>query len=778
MGSVTSKTEIASWSEQVVAKHVRGINIAFARYGDALEEIGGFNGEALLDTTESDLEPIFVDLGVKHLHKIRLRAEFKKLQQLTEIPPELLPAAVDNYLQPQDDDHRAINEPNRSISSSEPSTSVEISSSNSISSSNLGTSGILEPTRSTPKPAVPPSRSASTPTTAMPAEVVGPSDATLAVGSRCAALFASGSEWYPGVVSGRRRSRGMMTYSIEYDDGDIETSVAAGLVRSLPQDLSPDDAEAQAAELSSEAYTVSAMQPLGQTGGYECSCGRASPLQAVLAEDGREAWELSANGNNVGFAQAQVRRRALEMATAAESPSKDPPGLDSGSVASSIPPPKPLPREMLQSWNKKVSVLSPGQKDPDTKLNYQATGMPASSEAVPKPLPKEMLQNWNKSVPVLSSNRKDNDNQLKASFPQKAALSRKSPEPSPREIIQNWDKEASVAESSLEGNAVQGPSQTPVMSVTPEESPKPLTQEILQNENSALLADEEALRQQKNVDVVKSLTITPDSSQPTPLPSVAQEAPPPNRGDRRRSREAAPARAPPLPPPNEPLLRDDPTPLKAEEITLAGNNEETEALRLQVVTPVVAKGEEIATPFASLEEPTAPRMPRRLYPGPPPPVHPSSFKGLGREKFKALLSNACRHRNGIGSSAKAAAAAASTTAAAANFDVGAAVWVSDSVSAFVAGQVASVVPSSSDNAPGAIAASEVATVTLVGSAKVVDVQAKSKGKGGKNNGNRRGGVGVHLEVLPREALQGGGASNMDNLGAPHAAAVLENVDTR
>ena len=74
MGSVTSKTEIASWSEQVVAKHVRGINIAFARYGDALEEIGGFNGEALLDTTESDLEPIFVDLGVKHLHKIRLRA--------------------------------------------------------------------------------------------------------------------------------------------------------------------------------------------------------------------------------------------------------------------------------------------------------------------------------------------------------------------------------------------------------------------------------------------------------------------------------------------------------------------------------------------------------------------------------------------------------------------------------------------------------------------------------------------------------------------------------
>jgi len=128
---------------------------------------------------------------------------------------------------------------------------------------------------------------------------------------------------------------------------------------------------------------------------------------------------------------------------------------------------------------------------------------------------------------------------------------------------------------------------------------------------------------------------------------------------------------------------------------------------------------------------------------------------------------------------KVSSTTATGPATAANFDIGAAVWVSDPVSAFVAGSVTSVVPGGSDSTPGEGAGAGVATVTLVGNGKVVDVQAKSKSNGSKSGGIKRGGgVEAHFDVLPREGIQGGGSSNMDNLGAPHAAAVLENVDTR
>jgi hypothetical protein len=132
-------------------------------------------------------------------------------------------------------------------------------------------------------------------------------------------------------------------------------------------------------------------------------------------------------------------------------------------------------------------------------------------------------------------------------------------------------------------------------------------------------------------------------------------------------------------------------------------------------------------------------------------VHPSTFKGLGRLKFKALF--------GGGSSSSGAAVAASAVAASAmSYAVGAAVWVSDPLSAFVAGHVV------------ARTASGIA-VSLAGTHKTVDVVLPG-------GGGQGAGAGGALVVLPREALPNGGVANMDELGAPHAAAVLDNVDTR
>jgi hypothetical protein len=149
---------------------------------------------------------------------------------------------------------------------------------------------------------------------------------------------------------------------------------------------------------------------------------------------------------------------------------------------------------------------------------------------------------------------------------------------------------------------------------------------------------------------------------------------------------------------------------------------------------------------------TARAAPKRRYPGPPPPVHPSTFKGLGRLKFKALFGGGGNGGNG-GSSSGAAVAASAVS-----YAVGAAVWVSDPLSAFVAGHVV------------ALTASGIA-VSLAGTHKTVDVVLPG-------GGGQGAGAGGALVVLPREALPNGGVANMDELGAPHAAAVLDNVDTR
>jgi hypothetical protein len=53
-------------------------------------------------------------------------------------------------------------------------------------------------------------------------------DAGLAVGDEVEARFNGGTEWFPGVITG---IHGDGSVSIDYDDGDQESSVSALLVR-------------------------------------------------------------------------------------------------------------------------------------------------------------------------------------------------------------------------------------------------------------------------------------------------------------------------------------------------------------------------------------------------------------------------------------------------------------------------------------------------------------------------------------------------------------------
>ena len=79
MGGVQGK-DILSWNETALSDKIRSLGQNFEIYADTLQKIGGYNGPALLATTEEELEACLDELGVKALHRPRLRTEFRAVK--------------------------------------------------------------------------------------------------------------------------------------------------------------------------------------------------------------------------------------------------------------------------------------------------------------------------------------------------------------------------------------------------------------------------------------------------------------------------------------------------------------------------------------------------------------------------------------------------------------------------------------------------------------------------------------------------------------------------